>query len=207
MSRSVIADVSTEADGFGLWLATVEFTHALSESDPRREFNLQAQLSNIRRAARKAIIDELVAREQKTNESESDARARVSVSLERLHIIDSDVDAMNRWHSITLSESPVRRRPPEDPILEALRSRSGRIVSLLKKLRTSQTRTEALGLATQIRRRIGQIDKPRSKSVPGIIDRNAELYDLIDKEVSDAPQRRQLTTEISDLGRSLELLN
>lgn len=206
MSRSVIEEVSTEADGFGLWLATVEFTHALSESDPRREFNLQAQLSNIRRAARKAIIDEIVAREQKMNESESAARARVSISLGRLHIIDSDVDAMNRWHSITLSEDSGNQRQSEDPVYEALQARSNRIVSLLKELRTSQARTEALGLATQIRRRIGQIDRPRSKNVPGIIDRNAELYDLIDREVSDAPQRRQLTTEISDLGRSLELL-
>ena len=207
MSRSVIKEVRTEADGFGLWMATVEFTHALSESDPRREFNLQAQLSNIRRAARKAIIDELVAREQKTNESESAARARVSISLGRLHIIDSDVDAMNRWHSITLSEDSGNQRQSEDPVYEALQARSNRIVSLLKELRTSQARTEALGLATQIRRRIGQIDGPRSKGVSGIIDRNAELYDLIDREISDAPRRRQLTTEISDLGRSLELLN
>lgn len=201
MSRSVIQEVTTEADGFGAWRATVSFTHALSESDPRREFNLQAQMPNIRRAARKAIIDEITVREQKTNESESAARSRVSQSLGRLHIIGSQVDAMNRWHSIAFSE-----RQTDEPAYGALRASADRIVSLLKKLKASRTRTEGLRLATQIRRQIGQIDRPGSKPITAIIDRNAELYDLLDKGVSDAAQRRELTTEVSDLGTALNRL-
>lgn len=201
MTRSVIEKTITSANGFGLWSAKVVFTHTLSESDPRREFNIQAQLSNIRRAARKAIINELVAREQTTNETEASARARVGKSLGRLEVTASDVDAMNCWHSITLGEPTT---PDKMETVAELRRRSELVITLLKGMRTSMTRGSCLALAIQNHRRIDNLGKENPRAVSAILSTNAELYDLVDAGVIDPVLRKQLTTEISDFGSQLE---
>lgn len=204
MARSVIEKVITSANGFGLWSAKVVFAHTLSESDPRREFNIQAQLSNIRRAARKAIISELVAREQTVGESDASVRTRVSKSLGRLEITASDLDSMNCWHSITFSE-PVRETP-EDTIAE-LRRRSQLIVTLLKGLRTNVVRSSTIALAVQNHRRIDNLASDNTAATSALLDNNAALYDIVDAGIEDPVLRKELTTEISDFGTHLQRMS
>lgn len=100
----IVAAVSTYADGFGRWCASVTFVRTLSESDTRPQFNVAAQLRVIRRAARKALLTELLAREQKTHETEKEARTRLSRSL-RLEIAGHNIDSLNRWHGMTFREA------------------------------------------------------------------------------------------------------
>lgn len=204
MARSVIEKVITSANGFGLWSAKVVFTHTLSESDPRREFNIQAQLSNIRRAARKAIISELVAREQTVGESDASVRTRVSKSLGRLEITASDLDSMNCWHSITFSE-PIRETP-EDTIAE-LRRRSQLIVTLLKGLRTNVVRSSTIALAVQNHRRIDNLASDSPAATSALLGNNAALYDIVDAGIEDPVLRKELTTEISDFGAHLQRMS
>lgn len=102
---SVVNSVTTFADGFGRWQAHIGFSRTLSESDPRAEFNLNAQWKSIRARARTAIVAEIIAREQKTGETRSNAEHRVRMSLPKLVVIDQDIDSMNCWHGITLGES------------------------------------------------------------------------------------------------------
>lgn len=96
--------VNTYADYKGFWRAEIRFNNTKSYSDSRSGFNLYSAISYARRLARKAIIDEITAREQRTHESYEQARARVSDSLPRLHVIRQNIDSLNRWHGITLGE-------------------------------------------------------------------------------------------------------
>lgn len=103
-ATSVIETVTASADGYGTWSAHIEFSRGLSESDPREEFNLGHHWANIRRRARNTIVDELVAREQKTTETRLDAERRIRASLGRLQVAKQDIDSMNIWHGVTFSE-------------------------------------------------------------------------------------------------------
>lgn len=103
-TTSVIETVTTSADGYGRWRAKVEFSRGLSESDPREEFNLGHHWPNIRRRARDAIVNELVAREQKTTETHLTAERRIRASLGRLEVAKQDIDSMNIWYGVTFSE-------------------------------------------------------------------------------------------------------
>lgn len=103
-TTSVVSSVSTFADGFGRWRAQVEFSRTLSESDPRPEFNLGHQLKAIRTKARSAIVDEIVAREQKTAETRANAEHRIRASLPNLVVVKQGINSMNTWHGVTLGE-------------------------------------------------------------------------------------------------------
>lgn len=96
--------VTTFTNGFGDWRARVDFSHTLSESDPREEFNLGTQWARIRRAARNAIVRELAEREQTTRETLAMAERRIRETLPRLDVIEQHVYADNTWHGITLGE-------------------------------------------------------------------------------------------------------
>lgn len=96
--------VHTYADPMGLWRAEIRFNNTKSYSDTRPGFNLYSAISYARKLARKAIIDEITEREQRTYETYEQARARVSNSLPRLHVIRQNIDSLNRWHGITLGE-------------------------------------------------------------------------------------------------------
>lgn len=99
----IVESVSTSADGFGRWSATALFTHTLSETDTRPQFNLGTRIPVIRRAARDAIVRELMLREQKVGESPDAVEQRVRKSL-RLEISGQIVDSLNRWRGITYRE-------------------------------------------------------------------------------------------------------
>lgn len=96
--------ISTFANEAGEWRATVTFEHTLSESDSRPEFSLNAQWTNIRRRARRAIVRAITEREQKTHETYAEALARCNASLGRLQVIRQDIDSLNRWRGVTLGE-------------------------------------------------------------------------------------------------------
>lgn len=98
------ATITTWANGFGQWRARVEFPHTLSENDPRPEYNLHHHWANLRRKARTAIINELVQREQKTNETREAAVSRIRQALPNLHVIDQGLTAQNTWTSVTFGE-------------------------------------------------------------------------------------------------------
>src|SRR5699024_6859544 len=101
---SVIDSISTSADGYGRWRAKVEFSRTLSESDPREEFSLHHHWPTVRLRARKAIVDELVQREQKTGECRGAAQRPLTHGLPNLVVISQDIDSMNCWHGVTLGE-------------------------------------------------------------------------------------------------------
>lgn len=101
---AVIESVTTFADGFGRWRARIDFVHTLSESDPRTEFNLNHHWKALRTRARRAIITELVEREQKSGESRLNAEHRIRTSLPNLVVVEQYLDSMNCWHGITLGE-------------------------------------------------------------------------------------------------------
>ena len=96
--------INTFANGAGQWRAQVTFDCALSESDPRPEFNLGAQWAPIRRRARQAVVRAIAEREQRTHESYAEARERVNASLGRLQVIDQSIDSLGRWRGVTLGE-------------------------------------------------------------------------------------------------------
>lgn len=96
--------VNTYANSQGHWRAEVRFNNTKSYSDTRPGFNLHSAISYARRLARKAIVEEITAREQRTYETYEQARVRVSHSLPRLHVIRQNIDSLNRWHGITLGE-------------------------------------------------------------------------------------------------------
>lgn len=108
-AQSLTLTVSTFTNGFGDWRARVDFSHTLSESDPREEFNIGAQWARIRRAARRAIVREIAEREQKTRETLAMAERRVREALPRLDVIERHVYADNTWHGITLGEHYDRK--------------------------------------------------------------------------------------------------
>ncbi|WP_155838696.1 hypothetical protein [Arthrobacter castelli] len=101
----MISTINTFADGFGRWRALVIFTHSLSESDLRPEFNLGHRWPRLRARARAMILNDLVDREQKTGESRPDAELRVGQSLPRLVVIAREIDSLNRWHGVTFGEA------------------------------------------------------------------------------------------------------
>ena len=96
--------VATSANSFGMWRARIDFSHTLSESDNRPEFNLNFQWARIRRRARTAILSEIADREQKTGETRSDVETRVRASLRDLQVIEQHVYSDNTWHGVTLGE-------------------------------------------------------------------------------------------------------
>lgn len=97
--------VSTFTNGFGDWRARVEFSHTLSESDPREEYNLGAQWARIRRVARRAIVRAIAEREQTTRETLATAILRVTETLPRLAVIDARMSpGMNTWEGVTIGE-------------------------------------------------------------------------------------------------------
>ncbi|MET3172883.1 UNVERIFIED_ORG: hypothetical protein ABIB52_000711 [Arthrobacter sp. UYCu721] len=96
--------ISTYANGFGRWCADVSFNPPLSESDDRPEHNLVGQWPAVCMAAREAIIDQLVPREQKTTETEAQVRARLTEALPNLQLLTKNNDGLNLTHSVTLGE-------------------------------------------------------------------------------------------------------
>lgn len=86
--------VTTHADGFGNWHATVTFPHTLSESDPRPEFNLGAQWSRIRGLARRAIVREVRGR------NPADRVGRLVVTDNR----KGNPGGAGLWYSVTIGE-------------------------------------------------------------------------------------------------------
>lgn len=100
--------VSTFTNGFGDWRARVDFSHTLSENDPREEYNLGAQWQRIRRAARRAIVREIATREQTTRETLAMTEARVRASLPRLAVIEQHIHGSGAWHGVTLGEEYAR---------------------------------------------------------------------------------------------------
>lgn len=96
--------VATFTNGFGDMRARIDFSHTLSESDPREEFNLDAQWTRIRRAARRAIVREIAEREQTTRETLAMAERRVRASLPRLDVIEQHVYGTGAWHGVTFGE-------------------------------------------------------------------------------------------------------
>lgn len=96
--------INTYANGFGKWCADVRFDPPLSENDDRPEHNLVAQWPAVCMAAREAIIDQLIQREQKTNETVDEARTRITESLPNLQLMAKDNDDLDRTHSVTLGE-------------------------------------------------------------------------------------------------------
>lgn len=98
--------ITTYADSFGRFHARVQFSHTLSESDPRKAFNLGHQWPRLRARARTAVVNALVEREQKTDESHDEARARIRSSLGRLNVTGQDIDPMNRWYGVSFGEAP-----------------------------------------------------------------------------------------------------
>lgn len=97
-------DVSTFTNGFGDWRAKVSFSHTLSDSDPREEFNLGAQWARIRRVARNAIVREIAGRERKPGESLKDAQSRVRGTFPNLDVIDQHVNVSGTWYGVTFGE-------------------------------------------------------------------------------------------------------
>lgn len=96
--------VTTFTNGYGDWRARVTFSHTLSENDPRPAFNLDAQWSRIRRAARRAIVREIAEREQRAREATSDVIARVNASLPRLSVIEQHAHGTGAWYGVTIGE-------------------------------------------------------------------------------------------------------
>ena len=96
--------ITTYANEAGQWRAEITFDHTMSESDPRAEFNVARQMPNLRRRARRAIINAITEREQKTTETYSEARGRVAASLGRLRIIKQNINSINLWHGVTIGE-------------------------------------------------------------------------------------------------------
>ena len=96
--------IATYADGYGRWCAYVTFHPPLSGSDERAAHNLATQMPAARDAARVAIINELVVRERTTQETEDQARARITDSLPELRLIAKEKDAQGLVLSVTLGE-------------------------------------------------------------------------------------------------------
>lgn len=112
-SMPLALTVSTFTNGFGDWRARVDFSHTLSETDPREEFNLDVQWARIRRAARRAIVREIATREQTTRETLAMAESRVRETLPRLEVIEQHVwHSLNTWHGVTFGEHYERAARP-----------------------------------------------------------------------------------------------
>lgn len=104
MTTKIVESIQTRANGYGQVVAQIVFVHSLSESDNRPEFNIGARWGNLRKRARRAIVDFIVEREQKTTETRDEARKRISASLGNIEVAASDLDAMNRWWGVSFQE-------------------------------------------------------------------------------------------------------
>lgn len=104
-SQPLALTVTTFTNGFGDWRARVDFSHTLSESDPREDFNVSAQWPRIRRAARRAIVRALAEREQTARETLAMAESRVRETLPRLDVIEwHEWHSANTSHGVTIGE-------------------------------------------------------------------------------------------------------
>lgn len=97
--------ITTHANGFGLWRAEITFNPPLSETaqlGPASD--LVTQWPAICLAAREAILDELVPREQKTNESLDEVRLRLEGTLPAMQILIKNTDSLGLCTSVTMGE-------------------------------------------------------------------------------------------------------
>lgn len=86
--------IKTYRDDFGIWYATVEFPHTMSESDPREEFNLNVHWDAIRSSARRAIKRQAM----RYDSADSEWRCNVEVYAQGVY-------GDNTWYSVTFRES------------------------------------------------------------------------------------------------------
>lgn len=97
--------VNTYADGYGRWRAELTFPHPLSRRDTHPSKSLTHNWAGLRRKARTAIIEELVAREWKTNETPAHARWRIRQYLPNLTMIEHvTLDDKNLWIRVVFGE-------------------------------------------------------------------------------------------------------
>lgn len=101
----IVHESAAYANGFGKWRAALTFTHPLSKNNARDIYSLDHHWTHLRRRARKDIVDALVLREQKTNETTLQARTRISLALPPLIVIEQPMDSTNMCHSITFGEA------------------------------------------------------------------------------------------------------
>lgn len=97
--------VKTFANDSGLWRAEILFNCGKSPTDYRSQFNLRSAIDYSRKLARKAIVEEISVREQKTWESWDEVTKRVRESLPQLSVIKQNISpSTNVWYGITLGE-------------------------------------------------------------------------------------------------------
>lgn len=96
--------VTTYTNSLGLWRAHIDFSERLSENSVNPDYNVLRKMPYIRQLARKAIIRELVEREQKTNETEEQAEQRIREYL-KLEVIEVGLTQFNTWRHIVLGEA------------------------------------------------------------------------------------------------------
>lgn len=97
--------IDTFANDFGRWCAYIRFNPPLpGAAEQTPEENLTTQWDTVHEAARGAILDQLVQREQKTYENETQARARLTAAMSSLQLISKNADILGHIHSITLAE-------------------------------------------------------------------------------------------------------
>ena len=90
---------TTWADGFGAWHARADFPYGCGYTgDGERLFK------NARRAARAAIVHELVERERTTRETERDARRHMSAYLRLEVVANRERPSSGALASITWAE-------------------------------------------------------------------------------------------------------
>ena len=91
--------ITTWADGFGAWHARADFPYGCDNTgDDERLFK------NARRAARAAIVRELVERERTARETEHTARARLSAYLRLKVVANRERPSSGALASITWAE-------------------------------------------------------------------------------------------------------
>ena len=91
--------ITTWADGCGVWHARADFPYGCGNTgDGERLFK------NARRAARAAIVRELVERERTTRETERDARRRMSACLRLKIVANRERPSSGALASITWAE-------------------------------------------------------------------------------------------------------
>ena len=91
--------ITTWADGFGVWHARADFPYGCGNTGDGERL-----LANARRAARAAIVRELVEREQTTRETERDALRRMSAYLRLEVVANRERPSSGALASITWAE-------------------------------------------------------------------------------------------------------
>lgn len=104
VTASSLSAIRTHADGFGQWRAEVTLDPPLSKTDDRSEYSLAAQLPAISEAARRALIEELVQRHQLRDETEDQARVRLTNYLHNVKLIAEERDARGNITVLVLGE-------------------------------------------------------------------------------------------------------